>query len=241
MEPSFITKSREKLNEANEALMATENCRMIVTSEPKKTDLLQSDLVKKYTGDPKVRTRANYGKSKEIDIGFKIFLLCNSIPNLDKCDKAEYERLAVIKFDSYFTDNPTKKNEFLIDRSLSEKLSHCRVEMFHLLLEYYELYKKEGLIMPERVIKNTNVYREKVKSSDDIYNYIRERLVHSEEDTRIKCSDIWKDYSDWCMENNKKKGRQYDLEEEICNYFDIEEKISIKTNYFFKNIMIKKD
>ena len=239
MEPSFITKEREKANESNEALMMTNKKRLILISEPNKRDIIRSDIMKKYTGDKKTLGRGNYGKSVEIEIGFKMFLLCNSIPLLDKCENAEYERLAVIKFENHFVDNPKKKNEKLINRNLLSILDLYKNEMMNILLKYYRMYKKEKLIMPQKIINNTKIYKDKIKNSDDIYVFIQEKLQVCE-NNRVKCREIWETYTNWCNDNNKKKGKQSELEDAIEVEFDVE-RIYKSNSYVYQNIKIKDD
>jgi P4 family phage/plasmid primase-like protien len=218
MEPSFVTKPREKANEANEAFMAAEGRRLICLSEPNKRDIIQSDIMKKYTGDKHIRARANHSKSVEFEICFKMFLLCNGIPLLDKCDHAEFERLSVIKFESYFTENPKNKCDKKIDRDLPEKLSSCKAQMFNVLMGYYI---EEGLIMPTRIKNNTLIYREKIKNADDVNSYIQERLCQNLEG-QLRCKELWNDYIKWCVDNSKRRAKQCDLEDGIEVMFDVD-------------------
>lgn len=238
MEPSFITKEREKSNEANEALIYTNNKRLILISEPNKRDLIRSDIMKKYTGDKKTTARANFKGTMEIDIGFKMFLLCNSIPLLDKCDNAEYERLAVIKYENHFVENPKKKNEKQINKKLLTILESYKNEMMNVLFRYYKLYKREKLQMPTKIINNTNIYKDKVKNGDDIYVFIIENLEKCEEndESKLKCKDIWDSYTNWCTINNKKRGKQMELEDSLEIEFDIEKRKC--HNLFYYNVKI---
>lgn len=240
VEPTILTKAREKANESNEAMITLDKVRYVLCSEPNNQDVLRSEIIKALTGNTSFRARGNYEKLQNILINFKIFLLCNKIPLLDKCENAEVERLRIIEFVMHFVEDPKLKNERKIDFSLSSKMEKCKSQLFLLLVEYYHKYKLEGLITPERVKRKTMVYRDKVKNADDIVHYISERLIVGESSDYLKCKDIWKDYIEWCRENNKKSSKQCDLEDCIDTSFDIEKEMYNKS-YVYKSLKCIKE
>ena len=93
---------------------------------------------------------------------------------------------------------------------------------------------------PHTVKNNTEVYRDKIKSADDVINYIQQRLVVSSADTKLKCKDIWGDYISWSNTNSKKRGKQCDLEDGIEFFFDIE-KVYFTRGYYLPNIKFVDD
>ena len=67
--------------------------------------------------------------------------------------------------------------------------------MFNILIEYYNKYLEDGLVMPPRIKNNTMIYRDKIKNADDINSYIEERVC-SVVDAQLKCKDIWNIFQD---------------------------------------------
>jgi phage/plasmid-associated DNA primase len=84
----------------------------------------------------------------------KIGLICNSLPRFENPnDPAVQTHIRCIEFPTTFVTNPTKPNEKLIDKMIGEKLELWKQDFILLLIEYFALFKHEGLI------ETTNMYK----------------------------------------------------------------------------------
>lgn len=232
IEPTLLTNKREKSNESNESLADTINKKIVITSEPNSKDRIQSDVIKKLTGGDMLTVRGLYEKTKSYTVYYKIFMLCNSIPLLDKCDSAEQRRLSIIKFPIQFVNKPTKKFQKQIDITLPDKLLECKVEFVRLIFEYTKLYLKEGLNKPKTVLDNIANYIGRNVDDNEIIKFIEETIEedNSTHPQGITRSEAWELYRNWCSENGKKQVKQRELDEEIENLFDLQGKVRLQTN-----------
>lgn len=62
-------------------------------------------------------------------------------------DQAFFEKCKIIDFPITFVENPKNDNEKKIDVSLKENFKNLRQYFILILLEYYKIYKIEGLII----------------------------------------------------------------------------------------------
>jgi phage/plasmid-associated DNA primase len=95
-----------------------------------------------------------------------MILLCNDVPQFDnQNDHAMWERCRYINFPITFVDEPKHDNQKKIDYNLSDKLVHWKEDFMLLLIDYYKLYIKEGLLPEQSVLKFTN----EIKDEQNIY------------------------------------------------------------------------
>ena len=47
--------------------------------------------------------------------------------------------------------------------------------MINILIEYYYKYKNEALIMPIKIIKNTEKYRDRILNEDSCYTFMKNK------------------------------------------------------------------
>jgi P4 family phage/plasmid primase-like protien len=248
-EPTLLTKPRERANEANEALKDLMGKRIAITSEPNKRDRILSDNLKKFTGGDTLTVRGLHEKSQKMSMNSKMFMLCNGIPLLDDCQDAEIRRLCIINFPTRFCENPTRPNEKKIDITVSSKLRTCQNEFFNLLLEYLRKYLQitstgNKINKPKEVTEELTKYIQRNKNDKDAYEFV-DSFIEFKENTRTMCSEIYKRFEEWCLDEGKIKPLRKELDEIIENQFDISTKSKIrfpdKTNYGWYNIRFKEN
>jgi P4 family phage/plasmid primase-like protien len=161
---SLITGKRESANNANSALASIRNKRCIVMQEPAATDQIQVDVMKALTGGDRISTRELNSSQIEFKPVAKIFMATNKLPGLSDHDGGTTRRLKITEFISRFVENPNEENikrgihEFKIDKELKSKLENYQDVFMCILLNYYRLYKSEGLKPPEDVVKVTKKF-----------------------------------------------------------------------------------
>lgn len=199
--PTFLTRKREDANQANEALTSLELARCCVITEAESKDTIQVGLMKQLTGSDTVTSRKNYGTQLKFKPKFKLFFVCNDIPDLSENQAAVWRRVKVINFPVKFVENPIAKNERKINVKLSEDLDSCSSAFLSILIHYYNKYKKEGLSEPEAIQSATSMYKNESDLAQNFYNDCLDVVNLEDEfltDTDfLQWSDLYKQVKIW--------------------------------------------
>jgi P4 family phage/plasmid primase-like protien len=226
---SFLTAKISAPGQATPHLMALRKKRLIIGSEPDHQFKLNATLIKSLSGNDEIVGRQLYSETKSFRPFFKMILLCNNIPEIDSVDKAVWRRCRCLSFPTSFVLKPELPHEQLIDEQLSEKLSKWRLPFFQLLLEYYDLYKNEGLNMTPSMLERTRDYQ---VASDVYLEWLINRTETS--DNNIHTANMYEDFNNWYHENyrGKKHISQADFVKGIGLHKEI--KKSIRVNGIIK-------
>ena len=197
---TIITRKRGTSNETSPEKVRMKGKRCGVFQETDDGEKLNVGVMKEFTGGDKVLVRDLFKGSNEM-IEFKpqmkFFLTCNQLPSVPSNDDGTWRRLRVIDFNSKFTDNPTKSNEFMIDNTLKQKIHEWGPAFLCYLLHVYTSEYKEMKYLkePEEVMASTTQY----KMENDFYTeYVMERIIITENDTDVIGKDaIWNDFKIW--------------------------------------------
>lgn len=163
---SLFTGKRESANSANSALVCIRNKRCVFMQEPAKTDQIQVDVMKSLTGGDTISARELNSSQIEFKVDAKFFMATNILPGLSGTDGGTSRRLKITEFTSVFVENPNPDNikrgvhEFKIDKELKSKITGYAPVFMSILLEYYTIYKEEGLKAPDSITKITKKFEE---------------------------------------------------------------------------------
>ena len=105
-----------------------------------------------------------------------------------------WSKVYLLEFPVTFVDDPKDiKNEYqkLKNNNLKSILKEWKVDMMNILIEYYDLYEKQGLQYTEE-IKNT-VTNER-RNNDSVQDFIDEYIEFSE-GNNLKLSDVMAIYN----------------------------------------------
>ena len=161
---SLLTGKRESANNANSALASIRNKRAVILQEPGANDQIQSDIMKSLSGGDRISTRELNSSQIEFKPIAKMIMCTNRIPSISETDGGTMRRLKIVEFCSRFVDNPDPENlkigihEYQIDRDLKSKLEKYHPVFMCILLDYYKVYREEGLTPPESVTGVTRKY-----------------------------------------------------------------------------------
>lgn len=197
---TFLTAKAMAPGQATPHLAVLRKKRLIIGSEPDQQFKLNASLIKSLSGNDEIVGRQLYGENKSFKPFFKIILLCNNIPEIDAVDKAVWTRCRCLSFPVSFVHDPKLPNERKIDEQLSHKLPNFRLAFFQLLLEYYELFKKEGLNMTPSMLQRTRDYQ---VASDIYLDWMTNRTEPSE--SHIHTAVLYEDFTNWYQENYRGK------------------------------------
>lgn len=144
--------------------------RVLITQEPESNDTIYVGFLKEITGSDTISCRGMYEKKMfEYIPQFKIIMPCNELPAISGNDDGTWRRIRTIPHNSKFVKGePTKDNEFKMDRSIPEKFGKWAPALMWLLInEYFPKLKKNGYTIhePDDVLEATKKY----KADSDIY------------------------------------------------------------------------
>jgi phage/plasmid-associated DNA primase len=233
---SLITGKRESANSANSALASIQHKRCVIMQEPGSNDQIQADVMKALTGGDTISTRELNCSQIEFKPCSKFFMACNKIPSISDLDGGVIRRLKITEFVSRFVDEPNPENvkngiyEFKIDKNLKSKLEAYQCVFMCILLNYYRVYKTEGLPPPLPVLQVTKKYE---NDNNIIKQFIDENIVHGEKSdfiTKDQLKEIYK--SDFTIRSTFGKFTAFtkQLENGLCTEFRLDKKNVPKIN-----------
>jgi len=231
---SLITGKRESANSPNSALAATRNKRVVIMQEPGSNDQIQADVMKALTGGDRISTRDLNSTQIEFKPHAKYFMACNRIPTMSDIDGGVVRRLKITEFVSRFVEKLSEEvedkymYEFKIDRELKNKLESYKTVFMCILLDYYRIYREEGLIAPDSVLKVTKKYE---NNNNNIKAFIDENIVKGKKSDYLTKDDLKNLYkSDRLLQNSFNKFSNFvnQLENALCTEFKVDNKKKIQ-------------
>lgn len=180
--------------------------RMAFVDEPEENQRLNMGLVKKYSGGDPIEARHLFGNMFEFIPQFTITLLCNDPPKVPPHDDGTKRRLLCDPHDAKFVvnPNPEKANEFKRDTHLSAKMKKWVHVYASMLVQYYSIYREEGLVPPEPVARFTSQF---LKECDAYDTFVSDALVEIpyDEDGRdqpfVNIKGLYRSFVAWIEEN----------------------------------------
>ena len=180
--------------------------RMATMDEPNGDEQLNNGELKKLSGGDKYWARDLFEKGKstrEVTPMFTITLICNGLPKLKHSDKATWNRLRVIPFESTFIEpgqpcpitfeEQLQQKRFPMDRTFSSKLPDMVGAFAWYLLEWRK--KVTVRVEPEKVKEATALYRRQ----NDLYRqFIEECIVDA--DATLTIQELYSYFKDWFKE-----------------------------------------
>lgn len=190
--------------------------RVLLLSELTPGDEINYGMIKEMTGNDAFWVRGMYEKGGEITPMFTLILQCNDPPRIPGQDKATWNRIRVLDFESTFVmpnelesipvpdtlDEQLKMRRFRADPAFKdERLPELYPAFLWLLFNRFK--EKRGLYEPPEVMQATNIY----KANNDVYQqFIRDKIVKidNEEivrDTYVSEVIMFDEFREWYREN----------------------------------------
>ena len=174
---TFLIGKRTQSSAASpELIRAGNGVRWVVLQEPDQGDSINIGLLKEMTGNDTFYARGLYQEGNEMTPMFKLALICNEPPKVPYDDKAVWNRIRIIPFESKFCDEnecpnsleeQLKEKRFVKDPHFNEQIP----EMTEAFAWYLLNHRKKGMkiIEPEKVKLATAAYRKK----NDVFRQFR--------------------------------------------------------------------
>jgi P4 family phage/plasmid primase-like protien len=201
-----------------ELVRAGNGVRWAVLQEPDQKDVINIGILKELSGNDTFFARGLYKEGSEITPMFKLTLICNEPPKLPYSDKAAWNRIRVIPFETTFTDEAPadiqeqiKQKKFPKDPHFAEKLDGMTEAFAWVLLNHRKQLKKRT--EPEKVLAATANYKRK----NDIYRQFVEEIIIEDEGSVITLVELYSQFKEWFKDSMP--NHSMPVKNEVKEYF----------------------
>ena len=221
----YFTGKKVASGSANpELARAAPPVRSATMEEPDADETLNIGELKKLSGGDKFWARDLFEKGKktrEVTPMFMLTFICNKLPKLKYSDKATWNRLRVLPFESTFVEpgepcpetleEQLKQKRFPMDKDLKHKIPGMVSAFAWYLLDWR---KKVGAHKePEKVREATAIYRRQ----NDIYRQFIEECI-MEGDAWLSLTEIYAQFKEWFKEGWP--NMSLPIKNEVKEYFE---------------------
>lgn len=195
---SLIVGKRTQSSSASPEVARVADSRWCVLQEPDKRDTMNIGILKELSGNDTFFARGLYSAGKEIEPLFKLVLICNDPPLIPNGDKATWNRIRVIPFESTFCDDAPDTYEeqlltkrFPVDLQFNEKIPDMLEALLWILLHH----RKKGAprIEPEKVKFATDALKQK----NDVYRQFVDECLVAEKNSSITLPELYNLFKGW--------------------------------------------
>ena len=222
----YFTGKKISTGSANpELARAAPPVRHATMEEPNADEQLNIGELKKLSGGDSYWARDLFEKGKSTREVFPMFMLtfiCNKLPKLKYSDKATWNRLRVIPFESTFVDSDQEcpvtfeeqllQKRFPMDKTFSHKIPGMVEAFAWYLLKWRQ--KVTVRIEPEKVRQATAVYRKQ----NDIYRQFIEECICEDKNSFLSLTEIYTQFKDWYREGWSNSS--VPIKNEVKEYFE---------------------
>lgn len=222
----YFTGKKTSTGSANPELSrAAPPVRHATMEEPDADETLNIGELKKLSGGDSYWARDLFEKGKSTREVFPMFTLtfiCNKLPKLKYSDKATWNRIRVIPFESTFInpgdpcpvtfEEQMKEKKFPMDRNFKEKIPGMIQAFAWYLLQWRK--KITIRIEPEKVKEATAIYRRQ----NDIYRQFIEECIVEDSRTWLTLTEMYAQFKDWFKESFP--NMQLPIKNEVKEYFE---------------------
>ena len=214
----IIGKRTQSSQACPELARAGNGVRWAILQEPGGKDNINIGILKELSGNDSFFARGLHQGGGEITPMFKLIVICNEPPCISYSDKATWNRIRVIPFESTFNKNAPdtweeqlRQKHFPVDTNFHEKIPNLIKPFAWILLNH----RKKGivkLVEPEKVLIATNSYR---KKNDSYQQFIDECIIEDKKGT-VNLAELYNRFKDWFKESfpgqtlpNKSEVKEY--------------------------------
>ena len=222
----YFTGKKTATGSANPELSrAAPPVRHVTMEEPDADEQLNIGELKKLSGGDSYWARDLFEKGKSTREVFPMFTLtfiCNKLPKLKYSDKATWNRIRVIPFESTFIspgepcpetfEEQLREKKFPMDRNFKEKIPGMVQAFAWYLLQWRQ--KITVRVEPEKVKEATAIYRKQ----NDIYRQFVEECIIDGCDKYLSLSEMYAQFKEWFRESFP--NMSLPIKNEVKEYFE---------------------
>ncbi len=199
IDPTYFTTKNDDVNKATPVKMNFYKRRLVVAQEPngsqEKEDKFQEGNFKSQSGNDKMSGRHLRGNTVYWYPTHKTIIPTNHLPYFTGKSDGLFERIVIIKFDNKFEVNFNKNDprQRPANIKLKESLINKEAKFFNYLLQWFWIYKKEGL---KNIPKEFEIERKKyIQSLHTVRSYINENLETTDnKDDYVSTTQAYNDF-----------------------------------------------
>ena len=205
----YFTGKKTATGSANPELSrAAPPVRHVTMEEPDADEQLNIGELKKLSGGDSYWARDLFEKGKSTSEVFPMFTLtfiCNKLPKLKYSDKATWNRIRVIPFESTFVgpnddcpetfEEQMKEKRFPMDRNFKNKIPSMVQAFAWYLLQWRS--KITTRIEPQKVREATEIYRKQ----NDIYRQFIQECIIEDDTTNLSMVELYAQFREWFKES----------------------------------------
>ena len=182
--------------------------RHVTMEEPDADEQLNIGELKKLSGGDSYWARDLFEKGKSTREVFPMFtmtFICNKLPKLKYSDKATWNRIRVIPFESTFVppgevcpesfEEQLREKKFPMDRNFGKKIPGMVQAFAWYLLNWRKMLTVR--LEPEKVKEATAIYRRQ----NDIYRQFVEECIIEGTSTYLNLTEMYAHFKDWFKES----------------------------------------
>ena len=206
---TLVTGKKTQTGSANpEMARVDDGVRWAVMDEPNADEIINSGILKWLTGNDSFWARDLFqkGKStKEIVPLFKLNMICNNLPAIQGADKATWNRIRVIPFESTFVpenecpqdfEEQVIQKRFPMDPFFNEKIPRMVEPLAWYLIQRWKATNNIKPIAPEKVRAVTDVFRQR----NDILRQFEQQCTFEKACTKLTPATLYTHFKDWFKE-----------------------------------------
>ena len=223
---TLITGKKTQIGAAGpELARAGGGVRWAVLEEPDGDEEINVGMLKSLSGNDSYWARDLFEKGKstrEITPLFKLIFICNNLPSMRYSDKATWNRIRVIPFETVFVrqgdecpatyEEQLREKRFPMDSEFSRKIPGLLPAFAWVLLEHRKTIIGKERIEPEKVRMATAMYR---KQNDIYRQFVEERIIEDEKYIRI--DEMYDEFKIWYRGGFP--GNSIPVKNEVKEYF----------------------
>jgi P4 family phage/plasmid primase-like protien len=207
---SLITGKKKDLGTAAPELARSGGgVRWAVMDEPNADEIILSGTLKALTGNDSFFARDLFQKGKEtveITPMFKLHMICNKPPVIKDADKATWNRIRVVRFESTFLpagecpdtiEEQIKQKKFPVDKNFSSDMVPKLLEpLAWFLINQQKLCKDTECVEPESVKIATEIFRQ----DNDIYKQFEQQSTFYKQNSKVTITSLYSFFKDWIQQ-----------------------------------------
>lgn len=206
---SLLTGKKANLGSANpEMARAGNGVRWAVMDEPNADEMISSGTLKALTGNDSYWARDLFQTGRETvetQPMFKLHMICNKLPIIKDADKATWNRIRVIPFESTFKiesecpydfEQQIEQKVFPMDKNFSDKIPKMTQPLAWYLVQRWRTIRNLEPVEPEKVKVATDTYRRE----NDIYKQFEQQCVFTKSESKLTPATLYSHFKDWFKE-----------------------------------------
>lgn len=203
-----ITGRNMNAGAASPQLARSKSTRIAFMDEPADDVPINKETLKRWVGGDSFFARFLQENGGDVQVTFKIILICNKVPIIAKPDKAMKERTKLFPHLSTWTkdasDNEAEQYQqkrFKMNTVFERRIPILAPAFLWIMSQYYPIYDTEGLTDPPIVTETTEAYWR----DNDVYaQFAADNIVEVNRDdgtrdpaARLSLNEIYQEFKSW--------------------------------------------